>query len=569
MAVITGGAGNDSLLGTAGRDTINGNGGRDTINGGRSSDSINGGAGPDVLIWSQDPRYRGNVDAYYGGNTLERYDPNPYGSLSGGDRLHLNGTKNFRVAFSTTENGSAVDAYGNRVNFRGIERLQTGSGNDLIDARSAKLNSPHGSGSDYTPTHGLTVNSGAGNDTIYGSIGDDVLDGGNGNDRIYGGAGNDLLMPSQGNDYGHAGAGDDNVRWGNNGGMGAIHDIGRDTLVGGAGHDLLNLWAKGNGENSVGTSVVFTSNSAGRASYPQANGSLVFSEFEQFWTHEGRDTVSAATANIPLNGKGIQINTRWGDDRITGSAGKDTIEGGPGADTINGSRGNDLISMTDDISASDGGAVPRDAERDVLVLQDGFGVDTIRAFQVGDVRDSGGGILRQGDRLHVTGLHDRQGNRVDVDDVRVSSHNGHAMLTFPNGEKLILEGVSPSSLTRSVLNKMGMPLPSAQTSQASAQMSQESRIAAEEPVAAGTEAAPQESKLFGLLSRDIFILCGRAELSDSRADSAADVESPGWSTSQRLWGPRALPVLHEQQEVADHDPAPGLLKIDSFDFDWG
>src|SRR5690606_39858937 len=142
-------------------------------------------------------------------------------------------------------------------------------------------------------------------------------------------------------------------------------------------------------------SVAVTSNGAGWGSYPEANGSLVFSEFEQFWTQEGRDTVSAATANIPLNGKGIQINTRWGDDRITGSAGRDTIEGGEGADTINGGRGNDFISMTEDVYAANGALAARDTARDVLILNDGFGTDTIRAFQVGDMRDAGG-VLRLG-----------------------------------------------------------------------------------------------------------------------------------------------------------------------------
>ncbi len=284
MAVISGTAGNDSLRGTAGRDTITGLGGNDTLNGGAGSDSVHGGPGADVLIWNQDANSRGNLDIYHGGSAQERYDPNPYGDLAGGDRLHLNGADGFRVTFNTSENGYALDAFGNRLNFVGFERLQTGAGNDWISAQGSKMNAARGSGVNHTPVHGVTINSGGGHDYVHGGPGDDVLDGGNGNDTIYGGNGNDLLMPSQGNDFGHAGAGDDNVRWGNNGGMAPIQNIGRDTLVGGAGHDLLNIWAKGDGENSVGANVVFTSRSAGHASYPQANGTLVFREFEQFWT---------------------------------------------------------------------------------------------------------------------------------------------------------------------------------------------------------------------------------------------------------------------------------------------
>ncbi|MCV2446828.1 calcium-binding protein [Paracoccus sp. DMF] len=448
MAVINGTTGANRLNGTTGRDTIQGFDGRDTLNGGRGSDHLHGGAGADVLIWDQDALSRGSVDTYIGGSAGENYDSNIYGDLAGGDRLHLNGAGGFRVTFNNSENGFALDAWGNRLNFSGIERLQTGAGNDSIDGSRAGLNAERGSGASYMPVHGLTVNSGAGNDTIRGTNGSDVIDPGTGNDRVFGGGGNDLLMPSQGNDYGHAGAGEDNVRWGNNGSMGPIYNIGHDTLVGGAGHDLLNLWAKGNGENSVGVNVVFTSASTGRASYPQANGTVVFSEFEQFWTHEGRDTVTAANATIGANRQGIMINTRWGDDRITGSAGNDTIEGGDGADTINGGRGNDFISMFEDITAANGAGVPRDAARDVLVLQDGFGSDTIRAFQVGGAN---------GDVLNVSALHDAAGNRIDVGDVRVSSQGSSAVLSFPNGERLVLEGVNAGTLTRAMLVKLGIP----------------------------------------------------------------------------------------------------------------
>lgn len=313
------------------------------------------------------------------------------------------------------------------------------------------------------PVHGLTVNSGAGNDTIHGSAASDILDPGRGNDRVYGGGGSDLLMPSQGNDYGHAGAGDDNVRWGNNGSMGAFGNIGHDTLVGGAGHDLLNLWATGTGDNSTGVNVVFTSNSTGRASFPQGNGTLVFSQFEQFWTHQGRDTVSGANADIGVNQRGLHIGTRWGDDRLTGSDGRDSLEGGEGADTINGGRGNDIISMNGDIFANSAEGVPADSSRDLLVLRDGFGADTIRGFQIND---------RSGvpsDRFSVSGLHDRAGNPVDVGDVTVVARSGGALLRFPNGESILLEGVSASSMTRAMLVKLGIPESSRASAAASAQ----------------------------------------------------------------------------------------------------
>lgn len=459
MAFLRGGNGADSLVGTIGSDTLAGFYGSDRLNPGRGADRADGGPGADVLLWDEDRNSSGVIDNYTGSDWYEQYDANLYGSLSGGDRLVLGssaGAGGFRVTFTTSEAGRASDAYGNRLNFTGIERIQTGVGNDLIDGTHARiLGERHaGDANSYVPQHGLTVMAGAGNDTVRGTSASDVLDGGGGNDRLFGGGGTDLMMSSAGNDWVHGGAGDDNVRWGNNGGTGPIHNIGHDTLIGGNGTDLLNLWGKGDGENSVGTYVVLTGRSSGWATFTADNGRATFSEFEQFWTHEGRDTVSGANADIGLNTRGIMFNTRWGDDVLTGSRGNDTLEGGDGADTINGGRGNDVISMFESFWVADGGSVAADGARDVLVLQDGSGVDKVRAFKIGG---------SDGDRLNVGGMHDAQGNRVDVNDVRVGSSNGDAVLIFPNGERVIFEGVSPATLTRSVLVDLGIPATSSQS----------------------------------------------------------------------------------------------------------
>ena len=49
---VTGGAGNDSLVGNSAVNTINGGAGADWIVGGPGNDTLNGGAGADVLVWS-------------------------------------------------------------------------------------------------------------------------------------------------------------------------------------------------------------------------------------------------------------------------------------------------------------------------------------------------------------------------------------------------------------------------------------------------------------------------------------------------------------------------------------
>ena len=50
--VITGTAGNDSLLGSSGNDTIFGLGGDDTLNGGVGQDSLDGGLGIDTATYA-------------------------------------------------------------------------------------------------------------------------------------------------------------------------------------------------------------------------------------------------------------------------------------------------------------------------------------------------------------------------------------------------------------------------------------------------------------------------------------------------------------------------------------
>ena len=129
MAVFSGTAGSNNLRGTTARDTLAGHSGDDWIDGSHGADLAIGGPGADTFIWDED-RNSGSptLDQYIGGNWNDYYDPNPYGDLSGGDKLILGasaGAGGFRVFFNTTEEGSVNDAYGNRLNFSGIERLET------------------------------------------------------------------------------------------------------------------------------------------------------------------------------------------------------------------------------------------------------------------------------------------------------------------------------------------------------------------------------------------------------------------------------------------------------------
>lgn len=334
--------------------------------------SLNAAGGDDVIYW----RPTSGVYTYAGGDTNERYDTNVYMDKTGGDRLVIEGNVGVKVTFLTTEAGKVVANPGT-LNFTGIERLHLGEGNDTVDASTAKINAAHGT----TPQHGLSIWAGGGNDLIIGSKYGDFIDGGAGNDTIRAGNGSDFIQSSIGNDLINGGGGDDNIRWG----QGNFQEvIGNDTIDGGAGSDLINVWVKdGYLANGKGVAVNIQSIKAdgdmklsAQTDIGGARSTLTAQGFEHGWTHEGKDTVSGA--NAQLSGTtGMNWNTRWGDDRLTGTSGNDTLEGGEGRDTITGGRGDDLISANGEYYNP---WAPSDGDRDTLIFNRGFGHDTVLAF---------------------------------------------------------------------------------------------------------------------------------------------------------------------------------------------
>ena len=127
--VLSGGDGDDYVLGGTGDDTLDGGAGRDTLSGAAGRNRIFGGDGPDRLNGS------GGRDFLFG----EGGDDRLYGR-GGNDRLDGGG---------------------------GVDRLFAGDGDDYLDG-----------GSSY--------------DKLYGDAGDDTLGGGRGRDLFNGGAGDDL-----------------------------------------------------------------------------------------------------------------------------------------------------------------------------------------------------------------------------------------------------------------------------------------------------------------------------------------------------------------------------------------
>ncbi len=221
---LTGGGGNDLIVGNDLANTISAGGGRDTIYGLGGDDLLLGGAGD---------------------NTLDGGDGNDTASFSD---LNLAVTANLATGTATWSGGSSK--------LVSIENLIGSSANDVLRGDAGNN----------------TIDGGAGNDTIFASAGNDALDGGAGTDTVsfadldggvtaglqagtssytvsgtlyttslanfenlVGSSGNDTLTGTSGANSIDGGAGDDTIVGGG----------GADTLIGGAGADTFILSVTG------------------------------------------------------------------------------------------------------------------------------------------------------------------------------------------------------------------------------------------------------------------------------------------------------------------------------------
>jgi Ca2+-binding RTX toxin-like protein len=178
---VTGGAGNDTIIGSAAANILSGGPGDDVLNGGGGDDALHGGPGADTL--------RGEA---------------------GGDRL---------------DGGSERDvAYGGE----GADLLNGGAGDDTLDGGNgidtatyasaaaavtvslaiAAAQATGGAGSDTLASIENLVGSSF-DDRLAGNDGSNVIRGGGGKDLILGGGGNDFIFGGDGVDVVTLGAGDD------------------------------------------------------------------------------------------------------------------------------------------------------------------------------------------------------------------------------------------------------------------------------------------------------------------------------------------------------------------------
>lgn len=344
----------------------------------------------------------------------------------------------------------------------------------------------------YTDADGDQITTG--DDLVIGGDGNDNIEGDDGNDTLVGGAGADTLRGGDGNDLLRGGDGDDKlVGWGGNdtldGGGGrdffsVTDDHDQTTVIGGEGYDFIGFY---NWATTQGVDVTFTDDFAGTADFVGSSGHVDFSEIEYVEATEYDDTIDGSATT-----EGFEAIGREGADIIIGGSGDDTLSGGRGHsgyqdenDTIFGGAGNDVLDGDDGDDSLDGGAGNDDLRGDagddrldggsgndtlsggtgddtivtgtgddLIIIDQGDGNTTVTDFDIGDADGDG----YSNDQLDVSDLRDLDGNPINIWDVIVTGDSsGNAVLTFPEGEKLTLEGVAPAQMTGQQMAASGIP----------------------------------------------------------------------------------------------------------------
>jgi Ca2+-binding RTX toxin-like protein len=257
-----------------------------------------------------------------------------------------------------------------------------------------------------------------GNDTLSGGAARDALFGVNGNDILRGDAGIDYIVAGLGNDsvYGGADAdeaygqeGDDLIFGGD--------DFATDILVGGEGNDTLDggpAWdlmygGPGNDTYYVSQQVDWTFEQPGEGAdtviADSPNGYYLYDNVENL-TLVGTTPfgVGNALANLILGNSTGNV--------LLGGAGNDTLDGGAGLDILWGQDG-----------------------ADTFRISKGTGVDIIADFQVGTDK------LGLTSDIGVSTFADLKSRMFQV--------GSDIALYLPNGDQVILLGVSTSSITES------------------------------------------------------------------------------------------------------------------------
>ncbi|MEW5249958.1 hypothetical protein [Microbulbifer discodermiae] len=273
IALIDGGAGNDTLKGSASGDLLAGGMGSDTLYGNGGDDTF--------LLTAGDSGY----DRYEGGGGVD--------TLRGGDADDA-------FHFSVFSGSATVEVIDGKA---GVNTIIGSTANNTLDFRHTNL------------INIAAIKGASGNDTIYGSVGNDVIEGGIGSDNLYGESGDDIFLVTPGD------TGYDRYSGG----------AGSDEVHGTAADDLIRLSAYS------GTATVEAIRGFGGVDKIQGttgNNSLDFSttlldSIEEISGEKGNDTIIGSNAGDTIRGG-------EGSDTLRGGAGDDNylFARGDGLDVI-------------------------------------------------------------------------------------------------------------------------------------------------------------------------------------------------------------------------------------------
>ena len=333
--IISGGNGNDLIFGGSGNDTIEGDDGADTIYGDEGDDIINGGSGDDSLFGGT-----GN-DTISGGVGLDRL----YGN-DGNDII------NFELANEIADGGEVNDTLffvehtnnlGLTIDFANSEAYLTASG------PSGQKNIYNFEAFDTVLVNDFTILGNTSTTEIKTAAGDDTITSIGIYDVITSGDGSDVITKISGGGEINSGAGNDRVTLQSNQRIEALLGAGDDTLVTSVEFEELN------GEDGIDTLVISNA-------WTFENIIISLADNAVYSTHP--DVFTKGLSLTVLNFENITVEddapvTLIGDDQVNslvGGWGSDTIDGGAGADSLTGGAGDDTLVADDADTLVDGGA---------------------------------------------------------------------------------------------------------------------------------------------------------------------------------------------------------------------
>jgi len=316
IELISGGDGNDAIVGSSGADAIDGGAGNDTLSGGAGDDTYTFGTGDTIT-----------EQAAQGTDTV--LSSVAYTLAANLENLTLLGSANV-AATGNSDPNLIVGNSGNNT-------ISAGAGNDIIDGGAGTDAMSGGAGDDVYDVNATgdtaTESASSGIDEVRSSVNftlgtnvENLTLIGSANVSGTGNSAANIIVGNSGNNTISAGAGNDEIDGGG----------GSDSMSGGAGDDIYFVDAAGD--------VTTESSNSGADEVRSTVGITLATNIETL-TLLGSAAIGGTgnSAANTLNGNGGAnvLNGGSGNDTIAGGAGNDTIVGGAGKDVLSGGGGAD------------------------------------------------------------------------------------------------------------------------------------------------------------------------------------------------------------------------------------